>query len=1080
MYDQDPWIVESGEIPGDTTAASSTPPINDVFDEQEEPSQADSKMSDIELDLPPQKQRWLRKMYPKSMIKKSMLKNPAQDAAKSKNANSKRRAVSVTSDNDQPLLPGQSRVQKAANPKDIREIKGDSESESDREVDVNPSPPASPKVPSQHFDEGDSDSDVVEILETYRPRTRVTKQEKEIRVIEIFSSEDEIDDDDIREMFFPDEKATGSGYGSRLQDESLIDYMLTRWRNIGGTRKRRATSSRSVNHQPRNNSFSSSKYKLDIMTRDARGIGHARQTLLSFDKPKTSKKRKHQKGFTPQPVSSRVPSKHAHSSRAGRKHTSSSRRSSAQGPHYRFLDDDAGSANEYVDHNEVMEVQEPSGSKPRPQTWKEKDDARRKRVKTNGIWSSNTTSGQIITSGANRSLVTVDVEDEVQISRTFHFALAPDNPTQAQREHWSKQFKPPKSPPRRIRKALREHTPDDVDDKGDTGAPVVARRLNAAYPVDLDIHPLHSGRSFGATTDIGKGWLYELVNLASTAEGPVQPITMHFCGHTVNPDVSVEAFCEMLPQITESFFEFVTALPDPDQEITKSQWTAMGHAICQHISWYLSKAEEAEIVLLRQAVERQIAEIVDRINQLALTFVDAPVLAFGWFAVEMAVRIGHAKPTLPTQEAVPKPLKSSATTLMILLLQSDIRETIKPLQDVSNLDGKQTSHYAAELWVCLIHVFSIYLPKENASRNKSQPFWTILLEVLRSRSQKQEDLLPAEASETTWLTIFSLCALSQFSTHGMTSGQPRLPACWDVAVFALKRIRLTVDPEDSNTKAAERRDAYVAIVVKRCLLLHERWKWNLHDASTMFNALSDIFKSRKFANLWHEQGDFADFFKKANWDLLLSYDPNDTAYAVFLKLIVQAAHEDPMYIQKKTSPKVKKWLSLAVPLGNINLPKGTQHNLSMFYNRLSAVAIAVDLDAGEYEDRTLKARTYIDFANADLNTRFAVIRGMGYWSIMMVARGVKLDAIVDWIQEIATVIEADLKRCRTPSGTSLTSGNSAQNEEQRKTEEGNALLFTSFLLSTVRWIIDAHAKANLYPEPSLISNNISLFESSAY
>ncbi|KAF9478295.1 hypothetical protein BDN70DRAFT_895851, partial [Pholiota conissans] len=878
VFDDDPWLNGNVELPVGSTWASPTPPINDIVDDDnddvddpEEPPQASSsKVSDIELDLSPKRARWLLKMYPKSMMKQLTKEGSKDQKSKDKKfekADSKRRALSVASDNDQPLLPGQSRVQRTTNAKNVREIKGDTESESDRDADADSSPAPSP----QHSDK-DSDSDVAEIVETYRPQTRAAEKQK---AIEIYSSEDEIDDGDIEDLFFPDEEASTSKHNARLRDENLVDYMLSRSRNIGGARKKKAPTLRSRKQEPQNHASSSSRFKLDFAHRDVQGMAHNRQGFLSFDLPETSKKRKPQKepGFRPKPAGPIAPTRAA--SGPSNQNASISKHVSL-GLH-RYMD-------HTPDDNEVIHVTPDSNF--RAPTRQEKENARRKQKKKNGVYNQHRSS-HFIESGARREYYTTVIEEEVFLAQAFHQALAPDNSTQAQREHWSNQFKPPKSPPPRVAKAriLR------VDDDATEIQAAEATEPTALYAVDLHVQSLHGGRSFDAATDIGKGWLYELIHLVSPESAAIQPMPMQFNEHTVNTEITLETFCATLPQIVNSFFDFATALPVSRSRPGIHESPMGGYGTC-----------------------------FDRIKDLALSFVDTPIMALGWFAVEMAVRISLPKATPRAEDVIPRRVKSSITTLMNLLLQSDLREMMNGLQqDALHLDGKQASQYSAELWVCMIHVLGMYLPKEHSK--KSHPFWLVLMEVLRSQAEREDKRLPVEASEKTWLTLFSLCALSQFSNHGMTSGHPRLPGCWDIAVFALKRIRLTATVGESMTKATISRDRYIDIVVRRCLLLNERWKWELHDATPMFNALADIFKSRKFANLWHEECDFAEFFKQANWDLLLSYDIKDTAYVTFLKLIVKASYADPVYIQRKTSPKVKKWLSLVVPLGAVHLPK---------------------------------------------------------------------------------------------------------------------------------------------------------------
>ncbi|KAF8972633.1 Mus7/MMS22 family-domain-containing protein [Flammula alnicola] len=1010
--------------------------------ESDEELSADN--SEIVIDLLPSEERCLERTMPKSMIRQLAVK----DAAPVTSKKTKRRVrPTASSDNDHegPLLPGQTRVQKSANPKDVRDIKGDSESEMEIDQDSDSFSADSSRPAGRHVrHNSDSDSDVVEILKSYR-------QPKHLQVNDLvkeedgFWSEDTFDDEDIQENFFPDEetrKSRTNGQITRLQDESMIDWMLTRSRTIGGPRREHKLS-RSNHRQARS---SSSKFKFDVTTRGARGHGHMRQTLLSFDKDGATKKRKHR------------PESGSATAETGRGRAGPSRRTSA-GENHSFLDSDSDSQAEDSDNVQVIEGEKDHGQK--KFTWKEKKKARRERARRNGVWC-NPSNGQAITTGITRAYVTVDVEDE-----GFHLALAPGPLTQAQRDHWSKSFRPPPPP-----KANRKSRLEKRDDHGEEVHDEVKKSPRSDLSSDLNIPLLHAGKSFGDSTYISKGWLYELINVASTAQDPVLPPPTTLLGFSLDPAMGLEGFCLLLPRISDSLFEFATGLPDPDDETLKTQWIALTHYVSQLVSWYLKDGEEKESITLRKAVEKEVSRLVEQVEKHSFTFIDAPVLVLGWFAVEMSARFGRQIQPPSATEIMTRPLKGSSILLINLLLQFGLRKTMDPLQNGSDLDGTMESHYAAELWVCLIHVLSNCSPKDGTSKQKIHPFWSILLEVIHLRTQKDNLMTPFHASEDTWFTVFSLCALSQFSQHGMTVGQPRLPACWDSVVFALKRIRLTVNNTDTDDSVARQRDKYVAMVTVRCMHLRERWQWKLDGASAMFNALADIFRSRKFANLLHEvdNSDFPEFFRLANWDLLKSYDPKDTAYTVFLKLIVQAAREDASYNEQKPSPKVKKLLSLAVPLGSLSFSKATssnKHDLSMFYNRLSAVAIAVDLDISEYDDRTLKARNYIPFANADVTMRCAVIRGVTRWSILMIARGVKLKAMLDWIEEITKVVEMELKKYSSSEPASSQTSNAT--DPARVKEKGRLVLFTNILLGSVRQIIESYVKFARYPEPALLA-----------
>ena len=88
-----------------------------------------SEISDIEIDLSRSERRVLGRMLPKSMIL-ALVKQAAASSTATKRRRTSTPLASGSDDNDEgPLLPGHTRTRKATNLRDIRDIKGDSESE---------------------------------------------------------------------------------------------------------------------------------------------------------------------------------------------------------------------------------------------------------------------------------------------------------------------------------------------------------------------------------------------------------------------------------------------------------------------------------------------------------------------------------------------------------------------------------------------------------------------------------------------------------------------------------------------------------------------------------------------------------------------------------------------------------------------------------------------------------------------------------------------------------------------------------------------------------------------------------------
>jgi len=203
-----------------------------------------------------------------------------------------------------PLLPGQSRIRRVVNSKDVRDIRGDSDSDESR---VEPS--------SQYMYDGDirdffhceTGSDTASGLsrdgkaQTAPPQPIFCEpvvsvpETIEISDEEITSSEEEeqVDDEDIQALLGDDDAGTiyEPGFGNgKMKEESMIDWMLSRTRIVGSSisKARAGGRKQSRSHASGHNSNAHRRYQYDVKTRDAYKFGSERQTLLSFENHATS------------------------------------------------------------------------------------------------------------------------------------------------------------------------------------------------------------------------------------------------------------------------------------------------------------------------------------------------------------------------------------------------------------------------------------------------------------------------------------------------------------------------------------------------------------------------------------------------------------------------------------------------------------------------------------------------------------------------------------------------------------------------------------------------------------------------
>ncbi|KAG6890307.1 hypothetical protein C0995_009513 [Termitomyces sp. Mi166 len=952
-------------------------------------------------------EKTLRRMYPRFMINK--LLSGSLEAFKPK-SRAKRHTEDLSgSENEETaVLPGRSRSGWSDRPWN-KEIKGDTESSDDQHASDLEFP---------------SDNDSVQMQSGFR--TRSNRQDTNDVMDLTVNLEEDPDDEEDEEDGDDDDgvydweieaylagntepKAEQAPSAGRMREGSLIDWMLTKTRTIGGPSRPR-TRKRPLDRVRNPKRARSSGYKVDVMIRGRR----ERQTRLNFD------------GHTRKKTTNQKSQKGNHAPRRAR----------------------SGSVHEEAndEHDRVQPVTEPGAPLPKKDR-KQREREWRARAKGNGLHIFTSDSIHLVSGRRKRALMTIDVEEDDGFSQAIA-PLSQDQPKPLQSARIvNTNYKEPVSEQR-----LSPNRQQDVH-----------KVRTQPHPLRLDcgIEVLQSGLSFSANSYIRKGWLHELVSVIRGEQPPPLPTKIIFHGIEIGPDSSVDDLINSLKQVFDELFDIVTSLlgaPDIDEEM---EWRRVRRAVNQSLSLFLASATEAATELLRNTVQEQVSTFVSRMRSQSFnsSSLDTFTLTICWFAVEISARLDL--PTkIPTSSTI---LGQSVSLLMNHLWSYGVESVMTSLKEGS-LPDDSTAQYVAELWVSLFHLLDLRQNMPDDSFKKAvHPFSFLLQETLESIPRPLKH--PLKASEWVWHSIFSLCALTQFSVHGMTTSASRLPASWELIVYALKQVRLTVDADGAlSQQSLQKRDMYTRWITERCFLLRSRWHWQLDDIINVLSYFSKVFQTRSFAGLRHElqKPDYPFFLLHNDWSVFEKLEPGDTAFVVFLKLLFQAVGCNETSAPHPLSPKAKKMLSMAIPVTKLpfskKIPTAIQ-DLSMLYNRLSAVAVAIHLDPTSHAQRMRTARSYVDFSDADDTTRCAVIRGMIYLAIMLKKARLPTDSINHWAGEMAITLANEYK---APGENP-----SAGTETDRKLTS-SPHISVELLVGAVRQIFQAYQADSGYPDLALL------------
>ncbi|KAF9258882.1 hypothetical protein L218DRAFT_703974 [Marasmius fiardii PR-910] len=1025
----------------------------------------DSDVSELESAAAKKERRRLRtlqRMYPKFMLS-------ALDKEAEKNRR-QQRLRDASAPPEPELAPGHAK-KTLRKGKALAEIKGDSETSEDEDVDTGRSvsrnhslSPTSVKSPSEVQTPLVRHSHPPNLFNTpstsssprYPSHIRSVKDYGDVvndhtDVIDIpddssessSSSSSEIDALEINSYVHG--KISTADAPSQPRHESLIDYMLAKDCRIG--RKQRSDEGKTKG-KGKERGGGRKKHNdggVDGKSARHRKVGqNYKQTCLTFDNHRT--RHSESSAGSRRPVSSNREQRftsRSYSPEPGDGYQSSSRFPSRQPPH--------------APQEPIKLTLTETDKKKKCQ--KQKDKERRERAKTNDRWTF-AGNGISIDTGRRREIVTFEGgnsgetgdlqsnkhsrrrrKDRKNVSATdlvnedFRNAIAsvPNVPKPRPQHHSA------------LETAYREVKA--VEEAADIKAhprdlPFEMTKVHS--PEHDHTKPLNSGMgTFARTAYIGKGLLSQLVGRLSRDDLLTPSYSAR--GFTIDSQTTSADLQAMLPGICNGALDSLNDLPDDDDDddLRSRDWEYLLRGVCWAISHHTPEGKvDTDKEALQSCIREESVKMVSRLQDAT---VDLAMLNLCWFAAEILLQASFP-PTSPSVLNAMKLLAKHAFRFDVPKLVSHIRNNTQ-LTNSSPL-----SQRVAELWVCLIYV----IPGET--------FWKIVEDILQHEIGGRHGF---EASETIWSNLFGFCALAQFTHYGVSGSTSQLPPAWNLVSLALKQVRLGADDGKDRhllSGALRTRDQYIRWLVIRCFLLATSWKWSLDSSAgmTMFNQLLEIFRSRNFANLIGEKAEFPSFLYAHDWEGCRKYNgKQDTAFVLCLKLIFQTARgtENEGQSGRVVNSKIKKLLSLVTPQSALAVSKDkepTSTELSMLYNRVAAVSLAIYLDRSTSASRLSAARKYINFQQADVDTRTAFIRCLMRLSTLMGVSGISMTEIFAWFGDIGDVLAQEIK--------------------DKDNSFENAVVCAGCLLNSMGKTVLSFGEVKKYPDPGFLVPLNNLFQ----
>lgn len=991
---------------------------------------SDSGPNDSDGAEPPdlgKRYRELFKLYPPGMARRLLAE---------KKQHPSRPLISDDSEGDEPLLPGQSRIRRTANPKDVRTIRGDSESDENEVGRRFPSlqymyngdirdflDHETPSDPTSSVRQDSEPRDLRPPRPASHPQVMRQPAAPTPEIIEISdgestssSEEEQVDEEDIQILLRDDDAGTiydEDTRGGPVKEESMIDWMLSRTRIVGPTisrpkiGKRKKRRSRTTG-QPRNGNSSSTqnKYKLDVTTRDARKFGNERQTLLSFEK-----------------------------------HTTTSKNLKNDRPK-------AGMATEPIE----VEVQEPG--RDQRKSWKDRRKERRERHKLQGVYSMANPLASGITSGRSRKpmKITIDLDDD-----DFYQSFVPrSEPTGTALTKGKKAG----SPPLRVGNNTGQHL--EAPDQSHHRRRLTKRPgdLVGNCTVDMGIEALSPGVSFGSTSFIREGHLHALVDTLTSDHAP-RPNPTYLCGISLSPTLEMNVFLQNLDKTFEGLLGLISDIPSEGYEENIKNWDSLSRSACQHITWLYARDNVDERSRLSIHVKNKVLAIISDLKSMDVPShpLNIALLSLCWFCLETSIRAGYQLFDESSGPLELNPAHASVKLLLHYLMEYGVRKPYKTMRKSQDLDETKMPSYVAQVWVCLLHLLPACDTRRAASSNSylDNPLWVELLAYYQS--------LPSanflETSERIWKTVFTLMTLSQFSVLGIAGSNFRLPSSWSLVAYAIKQAHLaqgSSNLQHLGPNTLEKRDNYINVVISRCYRLLDYWKWKMDQSFVALNQLVDIFRARNFVNLHREEAEYPDFMLNGDWDALSQLrSETDSGFASILKLFMRAVDSGCL-----TKPEIKKMIALIIPVSRFRTQEEKipgVDDLSPICNRFAALALAIAIEPG-YATRTVnQVHSSIDFPASDSTTQVLTIRGIKLLATLMIQKDVPLQEVAKWLASIICSVASEFK--------SLRSSTVAEQRERGNKFRNCSLLILS-LYATGRAVIETFASRRRCPEPAFL------------
>lgn len=543
---------------------------------------------------------------------------------------------------------------------------------------------------------------------------------------------------------------------------------------------------------------------------------------------------------------------------------------------------------------------------------------------------------------------------------------------------------------------------------------------------DFEIERLPFGVQFPAHSFVKRGHLFSLLN---PPPSPAPTRSSNPFGISLRSTATPEDIEAALPLVCDAIFDHLAQTMDV-LDLSESGDGAYGEAlrfVGAYVSEILPTCTEAERTHFATATCPQLERLDTRLDSLKPGETSARSfnnhrLTIAWYLVDIVTRLASVCGAIDGSR-----VSRQAAILIRRLVDHGVEHTTKSLKAVSSGGDESIERMvddpSVEAWLGLV---SLAISTVGAEVGLQEVDLWRLVEEATVASLPAHAVKGPIAGEVISYTAMMLCAISQFTPSGLSTSSPRLGAHWPTAARALEPIlpaALSRSDHSLSNTAIARRDRYLWTLFARCLVFVTRWGWKLDVAAgagrgreELLPKLFDLLNARRLADLTIEAGgDLPPFLQdleqfEGGGSLALD-KKHDTAFSIFLKLVIHAAHHLPPTLAD--ADRRRQLTRLFLRLAPIHSGPWTRRSPellgsdSTLMNHYSLHMTFAMLCPSSAAQRLDQARRLVQFAEVDEEARRTVIRAALYFARVFRWQGLRVTPVVEWLVGIAGQLKSE-------------------------------------------------------------------------